>query len=230
MAFETSGGLFSYIRQTCPWQSSLIWEASMKHKDVVRQLDSIPSVQFITASLASAKAKKANAESRLAADVSKAWPEAMAAITHPIHVKASVRIDRPLHWRGGMLAELWKAKGSTSSILNFRDVTMVDQEAKTLGQHNRTNSIDVVRKIVLQTALGSGLDDGACDMGHLLISETMAAAMHANQSAYCIFGDLKTALAHCSEKLQCWMTMQEMRHGFATWSIVDTRKPRLWKS
>ena len=173
----------------------------MKYRDVVRQLNAIPSVQFVTSSLASAKAKQANAELRLAADVSKAWPEAMAAVTHPIHVKAAVRIDRPLHWRGGMLAELWKSKGLRSWILNFRDVTMVDQLAKTYGSHNRSNSIDVVRNLVLPTALGSGLNDGACDMGHLLISETMAAAMHANESAYCIFGNLKTAFASLQRKV-----------------------------
>ena len=126
---------------------------AMQHAEVDRQIESVPSMQFVTTKLATAKATKAHAENGIAADVSKAWPEAMAAVTHPIHVKASIRIVRPLQWLGGMLANLWKLKGAQSNIANHRDVTMVDQDAKVYGAHNRATTFDVVRRIVFPTAL-----------------------------------------------------------------------------
>ena len=115
----------------------------------------------------------------------------MAAATHPIHVKAAVRIDRNLHWRGGMLGELWKLKGPQSWIRSYRDVTMVEQDAKPYGAHNGPTSIDVVRRIVLPTALGYGHNDGACDRT-VFTRTSKRHSRHFNVRWHCLMKPLET--------------------------------------
>ena len=116
-----------------------------KFGNVVRQINSVPTMQYTNSRNATAKGLKAHAESRLAANINQARPGAMATAFHPLLVNSAIKIDRPLHWRGGMLSELWKMKGSQSTIINFRDTTKVDQDAKLYGGHNRRASMETIK-------------------------------------------------------------------------------------
>ena len=61
-----------------------------KYRYVNRQIDSVPTLQFVTTRNASSKPTKGNGESCLAADVDKCWPSALAQASHPLQVKAAI--------------------------------------------------------------------------------------------------------------------------------------------
>ena len=75
-------------------------ENAAKYRSVIRQLESIPALQFVTTKNASSKPNKGNGESCLAADVDKCCPSALAQASHPLQVKSAIYLDRPLQWRG----------------------------------------------------------------------------------------------------------------------------------
>ena len=86
--------------------------------------------------------------------------------------------------------ELWKKKGAKSLIKSFREVTVCTEDGKVIGGHNKTVSMPVVRSLVNSTAMGSGLNGGACDTAHLFVSETLAMALKQNVCGYVIFADV----------------------------------------
>jgi hypothetical protein len=62
------------------------------------------------------------------------FPEEMARIQFPLVLKSFVRVQPPLQWKGGMLCELCKMKGSPSSCGNYRDVMLADDAGKAVGK------------------------------------------------------------------------------------------------
>ena len=73
-------------------------------------------------------------ESRICSDVYASFPELMAAIEYPLVVKTYTRIQPPLQWKGGMLCELFKGKGSPSLCSNYRDILLADDSGKAAGR------------------------------------------------------------------------------------------------
>ena len=59
------------------------------------------------------------------------------------------------------MMELWKSKGSQSLIANYRDITACDQDAKTLGSHDRISVLQATGSMLIPTAMGSGFHGGA---------------------------------------------------------------------
>ena len=86
-------------------------------------------------------------------------------------------------------------------ISSFRDVTVADEDAKVLGSQDRNSILSVVRSIVGPSAMGSGMNSGACDTAHMLVPEPLAAAMRINQRGYAIFGDIRTAFASMHKRI-----------------------------
>ena len=168
---------------------------AVRSASIVKIVEAIPTKQYTVMRHAAAKAGAGVGEALVAPEVHKAWPLEMARLTHPIHVKSTVFISRPIQYRGGQLMELWKKKGSRSLMSSQRDVTLCDEDSKVLGGHNRSSVMPVVRSIVSPTAMGSGLNDGACDTAHLLVTKILAHAIKTNVCGYVIFADVKTAFA-----------------------------------
>ena len=84
---------------------------ALQMSKVERTLNDTPSMTFVTRTNAAAKLDKAHGESCVGAEVNRCWPIEVAKLTHPLHVKSTMNISRPLKWRGGMLGELWKCQG-----------------------------------------------------------------------------------------------------------------------
>eukprot|EP00973_Karenia_brevis_P021863 3005419-Karenia_brevis.AAC.1 len=76
---------------------------------------------------------KANGEDLMHGKVMKRSADALSKIFFPIYVKTFLRLAAPLQWRGGMLIELFKCKGSATRIANYRDIILADNTAKILG-------------------------------------------------------------------------------------------------
>ena len=97
--------------------------------------------------------------------------------------------------------ELWKMKGSQMDISNSRDVTVCDQDAKTVGSHARAAVHVAAGNLMMPTAMGSGFNGGACDTAHLLVPQNFALAMAQNVSSYCLFSDLRAAFASMHRRI-----------------------------
>ena len=54
----------------------------------------------------------------------------MARIFHPIVVKASLRFEEPVAWKGGVCVELFKGKGPLLQCKSYRDVLVSDMAGK----------------------------------------------------------------------------------------------------
>ena len=131
-----------------------------KHATIVRCRDAIPTMQYVVGKHSAAKIGNGFGESLVMSDAHKTWPIELARLSHPMHVKATVYIARPLQYRGGMFQELWKKKGARSAIVSHREIMLDDPDGNVLRSHNRLSIIAVVRSSVTPTAMGSGLNGG----------------------------------------------------------------------
>ena len=53
----------------------------------------------------------------------------LAGIFYPLYLKAAIKLDVPLRWRGGRIVDLFK-KGDKANVNNFRDITLADETGK----------------------------------------------------------------------------------------------------
>ena len=63
----------------------------------------------------------------------------MAKIFYPLAVKVFARIQPPLQWKGGMICDLFKGKGSPALINSYRDVLLSDDDGKAVQRILRKN-------------------------------------------------------------------------------------------
>ena len=72
---------------------------------------------------------------------------------------------------------LWKKKGGRALLANNRDITLTDCDGKASGALLRKRLLDPVRRITLETQMGSGLHGGSTDTAHLFSTGAFALAM-----------------------------------------------------
>ena len=60
---------------------------------------------------------------------------------YPLVLKTYTRIQPPIQWKGGMLQELFKGKGSSSVVGNFRDVMLACVDGKNVAKYIRNKFI-----------------------------------------------------------------------------------------
>ena len=70
-------------------------------------------------------------------NVSFAFSSDFIRIYYPLVLKTYVRIQPPIQWKGGMLQELFKGKGSSSVCSNFRDVMLACVDGKNVAKYIR---------------------------------------------------------------------------------------------
>jgi hypothetical protein len=59
-----------------------------------------------------------------------AFPYQLASLFYPLVFKTFSRLSPPIQWKGGMLVNLFKNKGSSSLISNYRDIFLGDFTGK----------------------------------------------------------------------------------------------------
>ena len=67
-----------------------------------------------------------------------------------------LQIGCMLQWLGGCLMELWKLKGAKACILNYRDITLADDEGKLFLSFLRTALMVAVAALTGASQCGSG--------------------------------------------------------------------------
>ena len=93
----------------------------------------VPAFQEMVEVFKLAKPRKGHGEDTLPYELSLACPEVLAYAIYPVWLKLFLRLEHPLTWKGGMLAELYKGNGSVSKCENFRDILVSDAGGKQLN-------------------------------------------------------------------------------------------------
>jgi len=138
---------------------------------------------------------KGYGESRVCTDVYKLFPDIMARLQFPMVVKTYVRIQPPLQWKGGMLCELFKNKGSPSVCGNYRDILLADDSAKAVSKLIRQRLLPLAAKLVKRTQFGGGLNGGETAFAHLYVRLVIDWAINSSTSCSIIFLDVVAAFA-----------------------------------
>ena len=99
---------------------------------------------------------------------------ALATVTHPLHVKASMYLRLPFHWLGGCLQELYKGRGTRASILSYREVTLAYDEGKAFLSFLRFAMVGAASILASHGQCGYGLNGGAADVCSLLVTQAFA--------------------------------------------------------
>ena len=66
----------------------------------------------------------------LVSDVFKLFPYHLPKLFYPLVVETFVRIQPPLQWKGGVICDLFKNKGSPALISSYRDILLMDDDGK----------------------------------------------------------------------------------------------------
>ena len=118
-----------------------------------------------------------------------------AILFNPIIFKSIVRIAPPLQWKGGMLTELYKNKGSTGCIDNYRDVFLGDYTGKSSYKILRRKLIPLTTAIIGTSQYGAGFNGGETAFAHLYVRLLFDYARAKNLSASALYVNVTTAFA-----------------------------------
>ena len=109
-------------------------------------------------------------EDRLGGEFPANHPFIYATLYGPHFYAATATVNRPLQWRGGMLHELYKSKGSVSDLENWRDIWLTAMNAKIQDRITRPQLAAAVQHQATSTQYGSGLNNGDTTTAHLLLA------------------------------------------------------------
>ncbi len=101
----------------------------------------------------------------------------------------------PLQWRGGILHELFKNKGSTLDGKCYRDTILEDISGKCVSKYIRSCVLPFARLICGNLQFGSGFDGGETCSAHLHIRLIFDYCKFHKKSAAFAFIDISTAFA-----------------------------------
>ena len=159
--------------------------------DVLPDLGNVPTFHEIAGAFAKVAAHKAVGEDTIPGDVLKLAPGLMASLYHPIYVKAALRTTEPFQWRGGMLVELYKQRGSTADCESYRDISVSDSLGKVAHRAMRNRAFAAYKEYAGELQFGHLGTDFA---SHLL-REIIAYAAHKKLSMALLFIDIVGAFA-----------------------------------
>ena len=140
-------------------------------------------------------------EGLICTDVFKEFPNEMSRIQFSLVLKSFVRVQPPLQWKGGMLCELFKMKGSPSVCGNYRDVLLADDSGKAVGRLIRSRLLPGAMALSVSTQFGGGLNGGETAFAHLYLRLMIDAAVNTRTSCSIIFLDVVAAFAQMLRRI-----------------------------
>ena len=114
----------------------------------------LPTLSEITAIMRKGKCRRGHGEDGLPAELFAAFPEELGRMMWPLWLKATARIEEPLAWKGGMLAELMKAGGAPLDCDGYRGIFVTDVAGKQLHGWYRRCLMPSYRTITRPTQFG----------------------------------------------------------------------------
>jgi len=202
---------------TCTFESLLVADrkvASDRYDKVVPSSIAlcIPSVDELALLYRTFREGKGYGESRICTDVFKQFPDIMSRLQYPLVVKTFVRIQPPLQWKGGMLCELFKNKGSTSMCGNYRDILLADDSGKGVMKLIRKRLLPLAASLTKQTQFGGGLNGGETAFAHLYVRLIIDWAINSQTSCSILFLDAVAAFASMLRRI-----VFNYEHGDEAW-------------
>ena len=74
-----------------------------------------------------------------------------------------------MQWRGGLISELFKNKGSSEAMKNYRDILFGDHSGKSIANILRPRLFPIISSICVGTQFGSGLNGGETAFAHIYL-------------------------------------------------------------
>ncbi len=111
----------------------------------------------------------AGGEDRIRGVLSRRFPRVFACLYYPLIFKSACLLSPPLQWRGGVLQELFKNKGSSFLPGGYRDIMLGAVPGKCFTSHVRSHLVPVARVLCGGSQFGSGLNGGETAFAHLSV-------------------------------------------------------------
>ena len=131
----------------------------------------------------------------------KEFPDEVAQLQFPLVIKSFVRVQPPLQWKGGMLSELFKMKGSPSSCGNYRDILLADDAGKSVFKLIRQRLLPYAVALSMNTQFGGGFNGGETAFANLYLRLLIDAAVCQRTSCAIIFMDVVAAFAQMLRRI-----------------------------
>ena len=163
--------------------------------------DVIPSLSDVVAGFARFKGGKAWGESRICSDIFKRFPFQVGQQIYPLVLKTFTRLQPPLQWKGGVLCELFKGKGDSSSTKAYRDILLANDDGKGIMRMLRSRLLPLANSLVLQSQFGGGLNGGETAFTQLYIRIVCEATKVQQLSCACLFIDVVAAFASMLKRI-----------------------------
>ncbi len=195
--------------------------ANIENVDPADVIKCLPGCSELASQFANTNPNRTFGEDTIPGIFLKKYPNLMATLYYPIVVKSCVRIRPPLQWRGGMLQELFKNKGSSADCECYRDILLGNISGKSVTKIIRKRVMPHARKICHHTQYGSGFNGGETAFAHLYIRMVFDMCKHNHLSAAFIFMDIVTAFAVLIRRI-ILMMLTMMRCGSKNLGIVDS--------
>ncbi len=152
--------------------------------------------------------------------------------------KSACLLSPPLQWRGGVLQELFKNKGSSFLPGGYRDIMLGAVPGKCFTSHVRALIVPIAKVLCGGSQFGSRLNGGETAFAHLYVRLFFDYCRHHNLSCANIFMDIVTAFAVLLRRIifdefdndESWLR-KLAASGFShddIKCIVDTVSDRLW--
>ena len=138
---------------------------------------------------------KACGENRICTNVHKRFSRVMSELYFPLILKSYVRVQPPLQWKGGMLCELFKNKGSPSQCGNYRDILLADDGGKGAIKLIRPRFLSLALNIAHQSQYGGGFNGGETAFAQIYMRLVVDASISNLQSCGILYLDVVAAFA-----------------------------------
>ena len=99
-----------------------------------------------------------------------------------------------MQWKGGVLCELFKGKGDSSSTKAYRDILLANDDGKGVMRMLRSKPLPLASSLVLQSQYGGGPNGGETAFTPLYTRVVCEAAKLQKLSCACLFIDVVVAL------------------------------------
>jgi len=158
-------------------------------------IDSIPLPSCIMSQFALTDPSKTWGEDPIVGILLKKFPKLFTSVLYPVLLKSYFYMAPPIQWKGGMLHELFKNKGSSAEKECYRDIMLGSIPGKKCFKPIRSKLIPFAASIVGLSQFGSGFNGGETAFAHLYLRLVYDYARKINSSAGVLFLDVSSAFA-----------------------------------
>ena len=151
------------------------------------EIQAVPTLIDLFKCFSNFKKGKACGEGLLVSDIFKLFPFHLSRVFFPLVVKTFVRIQPPLQWKGGMICDLFKNKGSPALISSYRDVLLMDDDGKGVQRLLRKKLFPLANLLCVDSQFGGGLNGGETAIAHLYLRLFVESIIFSRKSGAIVF-------------------------------------------